>query len=103
MLIEEKLEKWVGELSADKRRLQEQLEAVTREKDTCFKAADMLAKIGLETRTKLEAAEARAARQREAIAEIQAIAMLAEGNATLSAIGHVARAALSEDSVKEAG
>lgn len=42
---------------------------------------------------------AQVARLREAIAEIQSIAMLAEGNATLSMIGRTARTALV--SVKE--
>lgn len=42
---------------------------------------------------------AQVARLREAIAEIQSIAMLAEGNATLSMIGRTARTALA--SVKE--
>lgn len=52
-------------------RLQEQVETLTKERDTCARAATMSAKIGLENSARAEAAEAERDRLREALQEYE--------------------------------
>jgi hypothetical protein len=73
------------------RQIAELREKLAKAEEAWAKAASN----GIADFKRAEAAEAENARLSEALAEIQAIAMLAEGSVTLSAIGRIARAALS--------